>query len=356
MYHIDNPTGNIKIKDAKPFLNPRHPLIKKAVPLSLGDNYRSFRIVGTNHDILSLYGGKIAAGTLWKKDLEVTIGATVAKKSGLKIGDAFVSSHGFDEDPDLAHDHAKFKVSGILKGTGTVLDQLILTNTASIWEMHAHTTAEGEAEHDHKHIAADSLDGHVHDNSNNDLLSHPEEQITSILIEYKSASNYQALNMPRAINENTAMQAASPAYEINKLYDMIGTGTETIRYIALLIAIVSLISIFISLYQSMKQRKYELAILRVMGSSRSGLFLLILIEGLGIAFLGWLCGTLLSHVGMMILGNYLTEDFGYDFQAWVLLKEEWYLFFISLGLGAVAALVPAWKAANTDINQTLGEK
>lgn len=356
MYHIDNPTGNIKIKDAKPFLNPRHPLIKKAVPLSLGDSYRSFRIVGTNHDILQLYGGQISQGSLWKKDLEVTIGATVAKKSGLKIGDDFVSSHGFDEDPDLAHDHAKFKVSGILKGTGTVLDQLILTNTASIWEMHAHAATEGEAEHDHEHMAADTLNEHVHDNSNNDLLAHPEEQITSILIEYKSASNYQALNMPRAINENTAMQAASPAYEINKLYDMIGTGTETIRYIALLIAIVSLISIFISLYQSMKQRKYELAILRVMGSSRSGLFLLILIEGLGIAFLGWLCGTLLSHVGMMILGNYLTEDFGYDFQAWVLLKEEWYLFFISLGLGAVAALVPAWKAANTDINQTLGEK
>ena len=194
------------------------------------------------------------------------------QKSGLKIGDDFVSSHGFDEDPDLAHDHAKFKVSGILKGTGTVLDQLILTNTASIWEMHAHAATEGEAEHDHEHMAADTLNEHVHDNSNNDLLAHPEEQITSILIEYKSASNYQALNMPRAINENTAMQAASPAYEINKLYDMIGTGTETIRYIALLIAIVSLISIFISLYQSMKQRKYELAILRVMGSSRSGLF------------------------------------------------------------------------------------
>ena len=76
----------------------------------------------------------------------------------------------------------------------------------------------------------------------------------------------------------------------------------------------------------------------------------------GHCLLGWLCGTLLSHVGMMILGNHLTEDFSYDFQAWVLLKEEWYLFFISLGLGAVAALVPAWKAANTDINQTLGEK
>ena len=358
MYHIDNPTGNIKIKDAKAFLNPRHPLLKKSVPLSLGDNYRSFRIVGTNHDILSLYGGQIKEGSLWKKDLEVTIGATVARKAGLKIGDAFVSSHGFDEDPDLAHDHAKFKVSGILKGTGTVLDQLILTNTASIWEMHTHAeaAAEDHEDHDHIHAAADTLDPHVHDNSNLDLLAHPEEQITSILVQYKSASNYQALNMPRAINENTSMQAASPAYEINKLYDMIGTGTETIRYIALLIAVVSLISIFISLYQSMKQRKYELALLRVMGSSRAGLFLLILIEGLGIAFLGWLCGMVLSHVGMSILGNYLTEDFGYDFQAWVLLEEERYLFFISLALGAVAALVPAWKAANTDINQTLGEK
>ncbi len=357
MYHIDNPTGNINIKDAKPFLNPRHPLIKMAVPLSLGDNYRSFRIVGTNHDILKLYGVQLGEGNLWKKDLEVTIGATVAKKSGLKIGDSFVSSHGFDEDPDLAHDHAKFVVTGILKGSGTVVDQLILTNTASIWEMHAHEGgAEDAHDHEHDHTVADSLDQHVHDNSNTDLLAHPEEQITSILVQYKSANNYQALNMPRAINENTAMQAASPAYEINKLYDMIGTGTETIRYIALLIAIVSLISIFISLYQSMKQRKYELALLRVMGSSRAGLFFLILLEGIGIAFLGWLTGTLLSHVGMMVLGHYLTEDFGYDFQAWVLLKEEWYLFFIALGLGIVAALVPALKAAGTDINQTLGEK
>lgn len=357
MYHIDNPTGNIYIKDAKAFLNPKHPLIKKAVPLSLGDNYRSFRIVGTNHDILDLYGGTVAQGSLWKKDLEVTIGASVAKKAGLKIGDSFVSSHGFDDDPDLAHDHGKFVVAGILKGSGTVLDQLILTNTASIWHMHAHEAgAEEQQNHNHDHATADSTDHHVHDNSNIDLLAHPEEQITSILVQYKSASNYQALNMPRAINENTSMQAASPAYEINKLYDMIGTGTETIRYIAILIAVVSLISIFISLYQSMQQRKYELALLRVMGSSRSGLFLLILTEGLGIAFLGWLTGMLLSHAGMTLLAGILAEDFGYDFQSWVILKEEWYLFFISLLLGAIAAIVPAWKASRTDINQTLGEK
>ena len=81
MYHIDNPTGNIKIKDAAPFLNPKHPLIKNAIPLSLGDNYRNFRIIGTEHGFVDLYKGKIQSGKLWKKDLEVTIGAKVANDS-----------------------------------------------------------------------------------------------------------------------------------------------------------------------------------------------------------------------------------------------------------------------------------
>lgn len=373
MYHIDNPTGNINIKDAKPFLNPKHPLIKLAVPLSLGDNHRSFRIVGTNHDILKLYKAEIGEGNLWEKELEVTIGRAVADKTGLQIGNSFMSSHGFDEDPDLAHDHAKFKVVGILKPTGTVIDQLILTNTSSIWAMHqhaeegkvqeesAHKHEEGEHHHDeeHHHDAVDTFSNHtnhIHDNSNKDLLQHEEEQITSILVQYKSASNYMALNLPRTINENTNMQAAAPAWEINKLYDMIGTGTETIKYIALLIAFVSMISIFISLYRSMKERKYELALMRVMGGSRGKLFLLILIEGITIALLGWIIGMILSHGGMAILANYLSVDFRYNFSATTIINEEWIVFGASIVLGIVAALIPAFGAANTDIHKILGEK
>lgn len=364
MYHIDNPTGNINIKDVKPFLNPKHPLIKLAVPLSLGDNHRSFRIVGTNHDMLKLYNGEIGEGKLWEKELEVTIGRAVADKTGLQIGNSFMSSHGFDEDPDLAHDHAKFKVVGILKPTGTVIDQLILTNTSSIWAMHQHAEegqAEGEHDHaeEHNHEHADTSHNHtnhVHDNSNEDLLQHQDQQITSLLVQYKSTSNYMALNLPRTINENTNMQAAAPAYEINKLYDMVGTGTDTIKYIALLIAFVSMISIFISLYRSMKERKYELALMRVMGGGRSKLFLLILFEGITIALLGWIIGMLLSHGGMAILANYLSADFRYNFSASTIINEEWIVFGASIVLGIVAALIPAIGAAKTDIHQILGEK
>ncbi|MBP7644791.1 MAG: hypothetical protein KA767_15720, partial [Saprospiraceae bacterium] len=87
MYHIDNPTGNIKIGDAKPFLNPKHPIIASAVPLSLGDNYKNFRIVGTNYGFTELYKAKIAQGKLWEAPLEVTIGQQVADETNLKIGD-----------------------------------------------------------------------------------------------------------------------------------------------------------------------------------------------------------------------------------------------------------------------------
>ena len=86
MYHIDAPTGNITIGEAKAFLRDGHPLIKVAVPLSVGDSYKSYRIIGTNHKILELYGAKIGSGQLWKEDFEVKIAETHADIMNLKIG------------------------------------------------------------------------------------------------------------------------------------------------------------------------------------------------------------------------------------------------------------------------------
>jgi len=138
MYHIDSPTGNIAVGEAKAFLNPRHPLVKTAIPLSLGDSYRGFRLVGTTHQLIDLYGGRVMEGTLYTKDLEVTIGRAVADYTGLQLGDQFHSAHGFEDDDDFAHDNVSFVVVGILEGTGSVLDQIILTNTSSVWAVHDH--------------------------------------------------------------------------------------------------------------------------------------------------------------------------------------------------------------------------
>ncbi len=346
MYHIDYPTGNIDIKDARPVLRDSHPLIEQAIPLSLGDNYKSYRIVGTNHDFIGLYKGKIAQGQLWKKDLEVTIGSVVAIETGLKIGDKFSSAHGFNMD-DHIHDNQSFIVVGVLEGTGSVMDQLIMTNTASIWKVHSHE--EGE---DHDHADHD----HDHDNSNAHLLQHTDQQITAVLIQYRNKTNFQALNFGRNINDNTEMQAASPAIEINRLYNMIGIGTDVLHGLAILIACVSALFIFIMLFKSMRERKYELAIMRVLGAGRSKLFLLIIFEGLLLAMIGYVIGILIGHAGMELVSKFLKADFRYTFTGMRWIPEEIYLLAAALILGLIAAIIPAFQAAKTDINKTLTRK
>lgn len=359
MYHIDAPTGNVSIEEVKAFLNPKHRLIKTAVPLSVGDSYRTYRIVGTNHKILELYNAELAEGKRWEKVFEVTIGAEVAKALNLKIGDEFYSSHGFVEDENLAHsDSEAFKVVGILKPTGAVLDQLILTPSQTTWIVHEHEMG-GEQAQSEAVAAEESADHKEHQHEeygdvNTSLLEFPAKEITSVLLIFK-ARNYQALNMQRNINENTDLQAATPAIEINRLYAMMGVGEEALRALALVIIFVSGLSVFISLYSSLKERKYELALMRVMGSFRRTILLLIVLEGLLLAILGYVIGIVLSHISMELLGNMMKASYRYSFSGFEFLKEELYLLGAALFIGFLAAIIPAIQASRTDISNTLAE-
>ncbi len=380
MYHIDAPTGNISIKEAKPFLNPKHPIIEESIPLSLGDSYRGYRIVGTTPNILDLYDAAIAEGKIWTRNFEVTIGASVAQDLGLQIGSEFKSSHGFMDDDDMAHDDAEsFQVVGILQATGSVVDQLILTTNQSFWLVHDHgpttnTNIEpdeesqdhdehdhaGHEEHDHHedhhHTEVDGHDHHDHaghDHGPKPLLEEdPEKEITSLLLKFKG-HNFQALNMQRNINENTDLQAATPAIEINRIYAMMNTGERALRILAVVIIFVSALSIFISLFNSLKERKYELALMRVMGATPAKLFSLITLEGLLLAILGSILGFLLSHGGMHLFAGNLKEAYRYDFSGWEFLWQEGYLFLGAIGIGFLAALLPAVQASRTDISEVL---
>ncbi len=344
MYHVDAPTGNITIGEAKAFLRDGHPLIKMAVPISVGDSYKSFRIVGTNHKITELYGAKVAEGQLWKEDFEVTIGASLADELGLSVGSEFFSSHGFVSDGINEHtDTEPFKVVGVLSPSGSVVDQLILTNTQSIWKVHSgHDGHEEEPADSSKIAKADP----------SDLLSYPDEEITSVLLQF-SKRNMQTLNLGRNINENTDMMAAMPAYEINRLYSMMGAGERLLRLVAGVIVFVSGLSIFIALFDSLRDRRYELALMRVMGATKIKLFILIILEGLILAILGYIIGILLSHIGMSVLAGYMESSYRYSFSGSIFLKEELYLLAGAIGIGLLAALIPAIQASRTDISDTL---
>lgn len=403
MYHIDAPTGNMTIKEARPFLNPKHPLIETAVPLAMGDSYKGFRIVGSTQDLVGLYEGELAEGALWERDFEVTLGATAARDLGLKIGDRFQSSHGFDDNDDLAHADAEaFKVVGILAPTGAVVDQLIITTPQSYWHVHDHGGGEAaaateeeeddhdheghdhgdeeehdhdheghdhgdEEEHDHDHEGHDHGDEeeHDHDHEGHDHAGHDhgappkplieeadDKDITSILIKFKGR-NFQALNMGRNINENTDLQAATPAIEINRVFAQMDQGERVLRILGIVIVIVSALSIFISLYSSLKERQYELALMRVMGARPGKLFLLIVLEGLLLAGIGYGLGILMSHVSMEMIANFMKDSYRYSFSGWEFLEQEYFLLLGALIIGFLAALIPAIRASKTPIAETL---
>ncbi len=389
IFHLDAPTGNINIGEARAFLRPGHPLIERAVPLSLGDSYGGYRIVGTTGAIIEHYGAELAEGNLWQAPMEVTLGANAARRLDLRPGDRFQSTHGLDVNEELVHEDAEaFEVVGILQPTGTVLDQLILTAPESVWEVHGEH-GEGESGSDRRESrtdeggrdrkaeatagspvptkevgvgspAADSAavageaHDHDHDHEAAPLHEKTEQDITAILVTFK-ARNIQTLNMPRMINENTNLMAANPSYEISKLFDQLGRGEKILRILGIVIVIVSSFSIFISLYNSLKERRYELAIMRTLGASPGRLFLLIILEGLVLAVLGYLLGIALSHLGIEIGARIADDAYRYPFTGWTFLKEEGWLLLGAVGIGFLAALLPAIQARNTDIHETLAE-
>lgn len=371
VYHIDNPTGNIPLSEAK--VLQKHPLVAKWIPMAYGDNFKGYRILGTEWSYVEHYEAELAEGAQWDHTFETVLGADVAERTGLKVGDSFFGAHGNVEDADVHDDHA-YEVVGILKRSETVLDQLVLTEMSSVWDIHDHAEEGnmgnngGEEDHaDHDHIEGEDHDhdhteeeGHEEDHADHDHAEreghdHEEEDrdITAVLIKFKNPM--AMMQLPRMINQETSMQAALTAIEVNRLFDLFAVGIATLRGIAWAIVIISAISVFFSLYNSLRGRKYELALMRIMGAGRSSLLLLILLEGFLLAVLGGIIGLIVSRGGMMILSGMAEEAYRYEFDWLKFLPQEGVLFIGTLLVGLLAALIPAISAYRTDISQTLRE-
>lgn len=337
IYHIDSPTGNINLVAAEKLL--KNPMIEKGIPLSFGDNYKSYRIVGTNHDYPEFFKAEIGTGRLWDGPLEATMGYKVARDLNFKVGDTFISSHGLLDEVH-SHDNAVYAVVGILKANNSVIDQLILTSTESVWKVHE----------DHNH---DHEDGHDH--SDHDHSAHsvnPEDrEITSMLVKFRS--KMAMVQLPRMINESTDMQAALPAIEVNRLFSLLGIGIDTLRWLAVLIMFIAGISVFISLFNSLKDRIYEMALIRTLGGTRFQLAFLIICEGLILTFIGFFIGIILSRIAIFSLSGVMDSGFHYTLNPFVLQKGEAVLFIGTLILGIISALIPAIKAFNVNLSKTL---
>jgi putative ABC transport system permease protein len=333
IYQLDVPTGNVSWQQAQELA--RHRFVKKIIPLALGDNYRGFRIVGTTHDYVAHYDARLAQGQLWQAPLEVVLGAEVAASSGLGVGAHFAGAHGMGggREGENVHEQHQYTVVGVLAASGTVVDRVVLTAVESLWAVHAE-------QYDIKDI------GRI-----GELMPDGEKEYTALLIQY--ASPIAAASLPRYINQNSAMQAASPAYETARLFTIIGVGVDVLRGFALVLVLAAGLSVFIALYNALSERRYDLAVMRTLGASPAKLMSLMLFEGLLLALIGATLGIALGHVltGLLGLALMQAKQVSVTGMAWV--NAEWGLLVLALVVGVVAALLPAWRAYRTDVAATL---
>ena len=389
VYHVDAPTGNIDYKEANVWM--KHPFVETAIPLAFGDNYRGFKIVGTTPDYIKKYTATISEGKVFEKNFEVVIGSEIAKKLNIKLGDKFFGTHGDAEEGDV-HDEFAYVVVGIASPTGKVIDNLILCTVESVWEMHSGHDHGGEAhsedenpphgEEGHIHVEGDEHDHeeHVHDeNCNHDHEedhdhevsenpAHGEEghiheegdehdhdeakEITAVLVKFKNKMGI--ISWPRMIAQNTKMQAALPAIEINRLFSLFGIGLQALQYLAYGIMLISGISIFIALYNRLKERKYEFALLRVSGASRIQMLGLVLFESLLLCVVGFIFGTLFGRLALIMISSTTDEQFKMAFNPMTIIWEkEGILFLVTIFVGILAAVIPAVKAYRLNISKTL---
>ena len=358
VYHIDFPTGNIKIEEAQRISRSR--LVKQVIPLAMGDNVQGLRILGTNHDYLDLYGVKFAAGKAWEKPFEVTLGAESAQILGLKLGDTFSGSHGISVG---SHDHDQhaFHVTGILEPSGKVVDRLVLTSIESVWFTHDEA---GEAEPDtmiegdevsiakEEKSLAEGIDPHLLPVAAQGFpVSDAEREVTTLLIRYRNPM--AAIQLPRMINSGTSMQAASPAFEMSRLFELLGVGISLLQGLALALVVIAGLSIFIALYNSLKERKYDLAILRTLGASRAQLVTLVFLEGISLTILGAIFGIAFGHGFLALIVEFASQEVVSLVDPWIFLPEEGLIFGYALVVGIIASLIPAWSAYQTSIAKQL---
>ncbi len=330
VYFMDIPTGNIPYADYETLREDAE--VAAAFPMSLGDTYRGFRIVGTVRElfdhkwVVDLAGTErvpfqLAEGRFFDGPLEAVIGSIVAEETGLGVGDQFVGTHGFMEGEHAEH---PYTVTGILKRVGTPNDRAIFCSLDSVWQVHAEEAEGGDLE------------------------------VTAVLINlHTPASRFVFVDY---VQENFNAMAAIPVNEIQKLYNrVLATANTVLLSVAYLVVVVSALTIMIGLYLSILQRRRDLAIMRALGASTLDIFGAVILEAFLVTILGTGAGWLLGDGVAWAFGVFLSQRLGMAITAFGISADKLESFGVVALVGLAAGVLPAWQAYRTDVARNLAE-
>lgn len=322
VFQIDVPPGNVPLAEVQALAS--HPQVARVIPLSMGDSLGGFRIVGTTADYLALYGLAVTQGAGGLGEMQALVGAQVARATGLRPGDRFVGSHGL-AGGGMAHGDAPYQVGGVLGPCGCVADRLVLTSLESVWQVHEKATA------------VDAEDRKVME---------AEREVTVALVAYRTP--LAAVTVPRWVNTTTAMQAAAPAIEVTRLLRLLGVGSDLLRAVGAVLLATGGLSVFIALWTAVRERRADLALLRLLGATPARLAALVWCEALWLAALACVLGLAAGHGMTALVGSLLAQRQSLPLSGAVWVPQEAWIPVVALAVASLAALIPAWSASRMD--------
>lgn len=389
---------------AKPLMYAEYESLKKslpvdwAVPVQLGDSYEGkWPVLATNEEFYTKFAPaeqtpwQLSQGTWFATNFEVVVGAQAARGTGLKLGDKIYLTHGTagSRGSGSVHVHKEYayKVVGILKPTGTNHDRVLFTNLPSAWIVHAadriereehreeqgdqHADEHGEAHHDH-HAAHDEA---AHDESGHDESDHAHEKLVTeadLVPEDRKITNIfmRVLTRPGAdvgslipvvmeqMRRDPAFAAspltvAGPSREIAKLMDIVGNIDQILFAMAAVVMVSSGVGIMLALYNSMEQRRRQIAVLRVLGASQSRIFGLILTESAMIGIFGAIAGIGGGLLGAQLAAAIMRERLGLFIDPTLPARGLVSVALGTLALACFAGVVPAIMAYRTSVAKSL---
>lgn len=346
VFRMGSPTGNISYQTYEAIR--ARPDVAWTIPYSLGDSYRGFRVVGTSEAFYQHYryhgerSLEFSAGQFAKGTFDVVLGSRVADKLGHKLGDRLVLAHGVGEVSFQRHDDKPFSVVGILAHTGTPIDQSVYVTLAGLEAIHA-DWRDGAPPLPDQAIAADQLTP--------ELLR--PKAITACLVGLKS--RIAVLQAQRELNESTLepLTAIIPGVALAELWDGIAYAEQALRVVAAFVVLVGLLGMLISIYNSLNERRREMAILRSVGAGPRLIAVLFVIESLLLTTAGIVCGIIGTYLSLLIGQPILERQFGLVIPLQMLQSSEWLYLALIVSFGLLLGLVPAIRAYRNTLHDGL---
>jgi putative ABC transport system permease protein len=346
VFYLSEPVGNIPYSFYEELLDNKYGRVETAVPVCMGHTYQSFRVVGTLPDIFDLkYRGdqkyQFAEGRNFKtaNHFEAVMGAIAASKTGTLLNEDIKIVHGSGAGA-RTHDD-KFKVVGILEPTGTPVDRAVFVNMLGFATLHHHEEA-GEEKHDAhaKHA------GHADE---------PKEVTAILVCIYPEDSDKGATNVMSArINHSKVAQAVTPLRVITELFEnVIGKLQWILLGMSVLTVIEAGIGIMVSIYNSMSDRRHEIAVMRALGASRMTVMIIILMESILLSLMGGAMGLLLGHGAIWLCSPIIVDWTGVVIGLFQFQPAELILIPGLVVLASAVGYLPAMSAYRTDVAKSL---